>query len=293
MSKKRDWLIGLGIAVGTILLIILLVSYISQKQAYDGVRLSSRGEKVAVVELLGPIYDSRRIVQEFKQYGKHGSVKAIVFRIDSPGGGVAASQEIYEAVRRVRDGGKPIVVSMGSVAASGGYYVACGADTIMANPGTTTGSIGVMAEFPNVKELLDKVGIRFEIVKSSRFKGTGSPYQDFTAADRRYLQSWVDDAFGQFVDVVVEERELSREKVLKLADGRVFTGKQAHELGLVDLLGDYEEAIRLAAHVGGIKGEPTIVKIRRRRITLFDLLFQQIEGVVRGLSGMTLRYSLN
>jgi len=292
VSRKRDWIIGLGVVLGTIILIILLVSYISQKQAYKGVRLSSRGDKIAVIELYGPIYDSRQIVRQFKQFGDHRSVKAIVFRIESPGGGVAAAQEIYEAVKRVRVSGKPVVASMGTVAASGGYYVACGADTIMANPGTTTGSIGVIAEVSNLKGLFDKLGIKFEVIKSGRFKDTGSPHRDLTPADRKILQSWVDDAFGQFIDVVINERGLSRRKVLQLADGRVFTGKQAQEHGLIDLLGDYEDAIRLAAELGGIEGEPTIVKEHRRRITLFDLLFQQIEGVLRGLGGITLRYSL-
>ncbi|MFH1942247.1 MAG: signal peptide peptidase SppA [bacterium] len=293
MSKHRDWIIGLGIAGVTIVLILVLVVYVAQKQAYDGVILSSRGDKVAVVELLGPIYDSRRIVRQFQEYGDHSSVKAIVFRIESPGGGVAASQEIYEAVRRVRDEGKPVVVSMGSVAASGGYYVACGADTIMANPGTTTGSIGVIAEFINLKGLLEKLGVEFDVVKSGRFKDTGSPHRSLTPADKQYLQSWVDDAFDQFVEVVARERALSKQEVLRLADGRVFTGKQAYEQGLIDLLGDYDEAIHLAARLGGISGEPTVIKERRRRITLFDLFFQQTEGILRGLSGVTLQYGLN
>ena len=292
MSKQRDWLMGLLIAGGMIILIILMITFVSVRRANEGVVLSGRGDKVAVVELMGPIYDSRSTVRQFKLYGEHTSVKAIVFRIDSPGGGVAAAQEIYETVRRIRDEGKPIVASMGSVAASGGYYVACGTDTIMANPGTTTGSIGVIAQFANLRELLDKVGVKFETIKSGRYKDTGSPYRDLTPMDRRHLQSWVDDAFQQFVDVVVQERRLPKSKVLNLADGRVFTGKQAYEEGLIDLLGDYQEAIHLAAVLGGIEGEPAVVKERRRRVTLFDLLFQQIEGILRGLNGMTLKYIL-
>lgn len=292
MSKNRDWLIGLTIALGMLILIIILVLFISQKQNYEGVTLSSRGEKIAVIELLGPIYDSRKIVRQFKQFGEHRSIKAIVFRIDSPGGGVAAAQEIYEAAKRIRDKGKPVIASMGSVAASGGYYVACGADTIIANPGTTTGSIGVIAQFPVFGELLKKVGVKFETVKSGRFKDTGSPYRDLTPSDRRYLQSWVDDAYEQFVNVIIQERHLPQQKVLQLADGRVFTGKQAKTEGLIDILGDYESAILLAAELGGISGEPTVVKERRQRITLFDLLFQQLEGILRGLSGMTIRYSI-
>jgi len=293
VSKQKEWFIGLGVAFGTLFLIIILVTYLSQRQPYNGMRLSSRGEKVAVVELIGPIYTSQRIVRQFKIYGKEKSVKAIVFRIDSPGGGVAASQEIYQAVKKVRAKGKRVIASMGSVAASGGYYVACGADTIMANPATTTGSIGVIAEIPNVTGLLNKIGIKFEVIKSGRFKDTGSPYRNMTAADRRYLQSAIDDFFDQFVNVVVQERKLPRKKVLKLADGRVFTGRQAKENGLVDLLGDFDDAINLAAKMGGIHGKPKIVKLYRRRVTLLDLLFQQAEGILRGLSGTMLRYSLN
>ncbi len=236
MTKRKEWIVGLSIAAGSILLIILLVTYISYKGENNRVGFSAGGKKIAAIELLGPIYDSRKIVGQFKHFGEQKSIKAIVFRIDSPGGGVAASQEIYEAVKRVRDSGKPIVASMGSVAASGGYYVACGADTIMANPGTTTGSIGVIAEFPNIRELLGKIGIQYEVVKSGRYKDIGSPFHDMTQEEKVRLQSWVDDAYEQFVTVVSEERGLSKKAVLRLADGRVFTGQQALKLGLVDLM---------------------------------------------------------
>ncbi len=285
-------MIGLSIGFITIVLIMILVTYISTKQMYDGVSLSSKGDKVAVIELLGPMYDSQRISRQFKIFGEHRSVRAIVFRIDSPGGGVAVAQEIYDAVKRVRDSGKPVVVSMGSVAASGGYYVACGADTIMANPGTTTGSIGVIAEFANFKELIRKIGIQVQTVKSGTFKDTGSPHRELTSEEKRYLQEWVDDAYQQFVEVVVRERGLPLEKVKALADGRVFTGRKALELGLIDLLGDYEDAIQLAASMSGIKGEPEIIKEKKRTITLLDLLFEQIEGIFRGTGSVQLRYGL-
>ena len=292
MSKRNDWLVGLGIAVITVILILFMAVFSSRNRSTDRIKISAGGDKIAVVELIGPIYDSRRYVRQFKQFGDHKSIRAIVFRIDSPGGGVAASQEIYEAVKRVRDTGKPVVVSMGSVAASGGFYVACGADTIVANPGTTTGSIGVIAEFINLKELYKKIGISFESIKSGRYKDAGSPHKPLTQGDKKYLQSFVDDAFDQFVDVVINERNMSRKKVLQFADGRVFTGKQAKENGLIDLLGDYEFAIQLAAELGGISGKPTIVKERRRNVTLFDLLFQQIEGLLRGINGANLKYGL-
>ena len=292
MAKRNDWFMGLGIVGVTLLLILIMVFFAPRNRTDKSVRISSGGDKIAVIELIGPIFESQRITRQLKHFGRQRSIKAIVVRVDSPGGGVAASQEIYEAVKRVRDSGKPIVVSMGSVAASGGYYVACGGDTIIANAGTTTGSIGVIAEFVNLKDLYSKIGIHFESIKSGRYKDTGSPHRSLTTADKRYLQAFVDDAFDQFVDVVATERNLSRDKVLRVADGRVFTGRQAKEYGLVDLLGDYETAIHLAAELGGISGEPTVVKERRREISLFDLLFQQIKNILRGASGANLKYGL-
>jgi protease IV len=291
VSKKNEWLVGLGIAGGALLLIFILAGLLSHGDSDDGstISISGHGEKVAVIELVGTIYDSRRIVEQFEAFGDQKSIKAILFRIDSPGGLVAPSQEIYEAVRRVRDKGKPVVVSMGTLAASGGYYVACGADTIVANPGTTTGSIGVIAEFVNMRDLLGKIGVHVETVMSGRFKDTGSPYREMNSDDRRYLQSWIDDAYDQFIHVVSLERRLPIEKVRELADGRVFTGAQAQKLGLVDVLGDYKAALDLAAKMAGISGEPEVVKSVRRRTTVFDLLFQEAEGYLRGMrSGMLL-----
>jgi len=293
MNKQKDWLIGIGIVVVTFILIILLANYVSRKQNYEGMSLTSGGDKVAIVELFGVISDARKYVRQFDQYGKNNSIKAIVLRIDSPGGGIAASQEIYEAVKRIRDGGKPVVASMGAVAASGGYYVACGTDTIMANPGTVTGSIGVITEFVNLEGLFEKIGVKFEVIKSGPFKDTGSPHRNLTSAERKYLQNFVDDAYQQFIGVVVEERQLSETKVRKLADGRIFTGNQASKNGLIDLLGDYKDAIELAAELGGIKGEPSLVKLRQRRSTLFDLLFEKAEYLLKGMHGGVFRYSLN
>jgi protease IV len=292
VSKKNEWLAGLAIVGGALFFIFVLSGILSRGES-DGdgsISISGRGDKVGVVELFGTIYDSRRIVEQVETYGDQKSVKALLIRIDSPGGLVAPSQEIFEAVRRVREKGKPVVVSMGSLAASGGYYVACGADTIVANPGTTTGSIGVIAEFVNMQDLLGKIGVRFETVKSGRYKDTGSPYREMNVDDRRYLQSWIDDAYDQFIHVVSTERRLSIEKVRELADGRVFTGAQAQKLGLVDVLGDYKIALDLAAKMGGISGEPEVVRSIRRRTTVLDLLFQEAEGYLRGMRSGLLLY---
>lgn len=295
MPKKRgDFLAFLGLAALMIFLILLLAMIASKRRPRsETVEVASGGgQKIAVVEMVGPIYGSERMTRQLKSFGEQKSIKAIVLRIESPGGTVASAQEIYNAVRRIRKDGKPVVVSMGDVAASGGYYVACGADTIMANPGTTTGSIGVVAEFPSVEGLLEKIGVQIHVIKSGDLKDTGSPFRPMTDQDRAYLQSWVNDAYDQFVNVVVEERKLPKRKVLELADGRVFTGRQAKREGLVDLLGDYEDAVALAAKLGGIKGKPTVVKPSIRKGSWFDLFFQESERVFRGLNGARLMYKL-
>jgi len=292
LKRKNDLLLGIIIVLTTLILILMITGIKSKKSTIDLMNITSSGKKIGVVNLYGTIYSASSISKELEFFQEHSSIKAVIIRINSPGGVIGASQEIYNAVKRIRESGKPIIVSMGNVAASGAYYASCGADTIIANPGTTTGSIGVIAEIINLKELLNNIGINFQIIKSGRFKDTGSPYRELNDADRRYLQSWVDDAFNQFVDVVSKERKLSRIEVLKIADGRVFTGKQALKNGLVDILGDYQIAIDLAAELGGIKGKPVIVRKRKYEASLFDLLFQKIEGIIRICSGMVVKYSL-
>ncbi len=279
MVKKQDLIIG-GVILAVVLVFILLV-VILFRFGREGEEFEiPSGDKVALVELTGIIYDSRNMVSQIKKYRETGSVKAIVLRINSPGGGIAAVQEIYEEVKETRDSGKPVVVSMASVAASGGYYVALGADTIMANPGTTTGSIGVIAEIPNVKGLFEKIGVKFEVIKSGKFKDTGSPHRALTEEEKKYLKRWVDDAFGQFKAVVAQERHLTADQLDRYSDGRIFTGRQAVEFGLIDLLGTYEDAIELAAKMGGIEGKPKIIKKKKKRLSFFDILFGDVEAVL-------------
>lgn len=292
MAKRRDWLIGLSVVVITFALIMVFAGISATKSGNDRYVEEGNGDKIGVIRLTGPIYNSETLVRQFQHFGRRSDIHAIVFRIDSPGGGVAASQEIYDAVKFVRDSGKPVVASMGSVAASGGYYVACGADSIIANPGTTTGSIGVIAQFVTMRELMEKIGIRVETIKSGPYKDTGSYHRDFSTADRRYLQSWVDDAYAQFTEVVAHERRLTLAEVKKMADGRVYTGRQAFQLGLVDAVGNLETAVAMAASLAGITGKPALVQLRRRQLSLFDLLFQQAEGMLRGANGMTLHYRM-
>lgn len=273
MAKKQDRILGgFILAIFLVMIIIVLILFVGLGTSTD-IDFTAGGDKVAIVELEGIILSSQSTVKEFKRYNKESSIKAIVFRIDSPGGGIAASQEIYEHVKRVRDSGKPVVVSMGSVAASGGYYVALGSNKIMANPGTTTGSIGVIAEFTNIQKLLDKIGIEMTVIKSGTFKDTGSPYRELSEKDKEYLQEWIDNGYEQFISAVSIERSMDIDSVKKYADGRVYSGEKACQLALIDTLGTFEDAINLAAKLGGIKGEPKIVRAQKRKLTAFELLF--------------------
>ncbi len=293
MARGRDWFLGLLLLAAAGIFIFFIASiFFGSSAGSDGFELST-GKRVGLIEVKGVILDSETTIKNLERYGSSQDIAAIVLRIDSPGGGVAASQEIYEAVKRVREGGKFVIASMASVAASGGYYIACGADTIMANPGTTTGSIGVIAEMLNATELMQKIGVHFEIIKSGKFKDTGSPFRPMNQEDRQQLQSYVDNAYQQFVDVVATERGLPTEQVLQYADGRIYTGQQAHELQLIDLLGTYEDAIDLAGKMGGISGKPRVVKPPVRKTTLWDLLFGDVEQhLIRLQTLPVLRYQM-
>jgi len=276
--KKSDRIITVIVAAFLIILFIVLYSGINAKK-FQYSSDFSKGQ-IAVVKLRGVIVSPDKIVNQLSKFSRRKDIKAIVLRIDSPGGGVAASQEIYEAVKRVRDSGKPIVASIASLGASGGYYVALGANRIMANPGSITGSIGVIVNFPLVVDFLDKIGVEFKTVKSGNYKDLGSPYREFTDKDSAKLKEVVDDLFNQFVDVVAEERHLDKNDLLKLADGRIFTGSQAVEYSLVDTLGTFEDAILLAGKMAGIEGRPKVIFSRRKKVSLIDILFSDIEEVL-------------
>lgn len=265
MSKTTKWVIGLSVAFFVIFgfLALTIASLIFSEPEDETV--SSGGEKIALVELNEPIVSSLDIVRQLKKYRDNRSVKAIVFRVESPGGGVAASQEIYEEVKKTKESGKPIVVSMGAVAASGGYYVSCAASTIVANPGTLTGSIGVIFQFLHFSDLMKKLGIDESTFKSGNLKDSGSPFRKVTPEERKYFQGLIDDVYDQFVHVVAKERKLSVNYVKKYADGRVFTGRQAKQYGFVDTLGTLEDAIDIAAHLAGIHGKPQVIKEYRRQ----------------------------
>ncbi|MDA8171089.1 MAG: signal peptide peptidase SppA [Nitrospiraceae bacterium] len=220
------------------------------------------GEKIGLVRVEGPITDSGNIIDEIKDYASDPSIKAIVMRVDSPGGGVAPSQEIYEEVRKAA-AKKFVVVSMGSLAASGGYYISVPATRIFANPGTITGSIGVIMEVPNIQGLLGKLGVKTEVIKSGRNKDLGSLFKAMPPEQRRILQEALDNVHEQFIEAVASGRKIPLDRVKALADGRIFTGEQAKALKLVDNLGDLEDAIAAAKTMAGIKGKPSIVKKKK------------------------------
>jgi protease-4 len=236
---------------------------------------------IGYLTIEGTIIDSRATVRDLKYLAGHRQVKALLIRVESPGGGVTASHEIYSEIARIRDAGMPVVVSMGTLAASGGYYVSLPADIIVANPGTLTGSIGVIMEFPMVKGLMDKLGIGVEVIKSRAQKDIGSPFRPMTDRDRELLQGVVADVYDQFVDVVVTERGLDEEEVRALADGRILTGRQALEAGLVDTLGTLEDARRICADLAGLPEDARLIKPARPfRFSWLELLEGTAERVL-------------
>jgi protease-4 len=233
------------------------------------------GDKVAIIPIDGEILGSREAIDALHRYAHNSSVKAIIMRINSPGGAIAPSQEIYEEIRNVRArSGKPVIASLDSVAASGGYYIASACDRIVANPGSITGSIGVILQWMETKDLLAWAKLKPETITSGPMKAAGSPYQDLTDAQRAYFQDIVTQLHSQFVRAVAAGRKgkLTEAEVGKIADGRVFTGEQALALKLVDELGNLDDAINVAGKLGGIHGRPGTIYPKKRTRGLFDAL---------------------
>lgn len=273
------------LVIGSLLVLLLVVSVVLTA-FQKSIPLRSR---VALVRVEGPILDSRDIVEEIKEYRKDHSVKAIILRIDSPGGAVAPSQEIYAEVKKTA-AEKKTVVSMGSVAASGGYYIACPASRIFANAGTLTGSIGVIMEIPNLQGLMDKIGVRSEVIKSGRHKDLASAFRKMDKEERDILQGVLDNVHEQFIAAVAEGRNLDVKEVRKHADGRIFTGAQAREAGLVDEIGTLEDAIKTAAELAGISGEPEVVS-RKERLSIIDLLRSSLpSGIMDHFPTVRIKY---
>jgi len=270
--KKRPFLLAsallTGIFVFFLVLAVTVASFMGRTTNF------AIGDKIGVIEVFGVIADSRQVIEQLHDFRDNDSVKALVLRIDSPGGGVGPSQEIYDEVKSV-DAIKPVVVSMGSVAASGGYYIAAPAREIIANPGTIIGSIGVIMEFTNVEELLDKIGLNSVVVKSGEYKDIGSPTREMTAAEREILQDLIDDVHSQFVESVADGRSMEEAVVRSIADGRVFSGRRAMEIGLVDGMGNLEVAIQRAAELAGVDGEPSVVYPPGEKARFIDLFIEE------------------
>jgi len=245
-------------------------------------------EKIGVIPVEGTISSSQTVTSQLVEFRKDAGIKAIVLKVNSPGGAIAPSQEIYREIEKTIPV-KKVVVSMGTVAASGGYYIAAAANKIVANPGTITGSIGVIMEFVRVEDLLTKIGVDLEIMKSGEFKDIGSPDRKLTQREREILNAMIMDMQNQFVEAIVRGRGLSLEEVQRIADGRIFSGARARELGLVDVLGNFQDAIEITKELAGIKGDVTLVYAKKRRLELFDLLFDAgarfMTQVLRSLAG--------
>jgi len=213
------------------------------------------GSAVGLLRVEGDIFDVEWHIRKLHEFRDNGRVKAVVLRVDSPGGAIAPSQELFEEIGKLAEE-KPVVTSMGTVAASGGYYIACGTDWIVANPGTITGSIGVIAHFTNWEGLMGKIGITEKAVTSGQFKDTGSPFRPMTPEEEKLMHDLIMDSYAQFKEAVLENRPVEKEKVEPYLDGRVLTGRQALDLALVDELGDLQDALDKAAELGGISDRP-------------------------------------
>lgn len=295
LSFGRGTIRKLGKGVGILFLSVILFSFALFFYAYltggeVGVLTLVGGDVVGVLEIEGSINSSREAIQGLKRFAGTRGIKAVVVRIDSPGGAVAPTQEIYEEIEKVSKK-KPVIASLGSVAASGGYYIASACDRVVANPGTLTGSIGVIMELGNIEELMRKLGLKGYSIKSAPHKDVGSPLRAMTPEDRAILQGLVDNVHGQFVSAVARGRKMPEAKVRELADGRVFSGAQAKEMGLVDQLGNLEDAIDVAARRGGIEGVPQVLYFRGDSKSWWEkLLFSVLGRPVGGHERWWLRY---
>jgi len=279
-SKLLAWLIvGGGLFVLFVVTLFALVLYTVRDD--DGETLSFGDNKIGIVELSGVILESRSLIEQLQRFAENSSIRGIILRIDSPGGGVAASQEIFNEVLRLRKVKKKIIVSsMASVGASGAYYIACGTDKIIANPGTVTGSIGVIAEWINYGELMKWAKLKNIVFKSGELKDAPSPIRELTVTEKKYLQNIIDDMYIQFVTAVAEGRKLDVEKVRQLADGRVFTGKDAKDKSLIDELGGLQEAVEITSKLVQITREPKLVYPPKPKKGLLGLLFDDASAVL-------------
>jgi protease IV len=277
-SRTLLWvLIGGGAFFLFVLAVFTLVYLTLHAGGGETGSITSFGDRIGVVDLDGVILSPQPVVGQLKKFGDDSSIKAIILHVNSPGGGVAASEEIYREVKRIRsEKKKKIVVSIETVGASGAYYVASASDKIFADQGSIVGSIGVIAQWVNYGDLLKWAKLKDVVIKTGEFKDTGNPARDLTPSEQAYMQSLIDNMFGQFIQAVAEGRGLKYEDVKSFANGKVWTGEQAMSMKLVDSVGDFESAVSDTAKSVGIKGEPTLVRPERDRRTLMDLLLGDV-----------------
>ncbi|MDA8141941.1 MAG: signal peptide peptidase SppA [Desulfobacteraceae bacterium] len=256
-------------AMGTVSMIflsIMIMSVSGDKVKYDG-------DKVGVIEVVGTIADSKEIIDQIKEFREEESIKAIVVRVDSPGGAVGPSQEIYREIRKTIPE-KKVIISMGSVAASGGYYISAAGNGIVANPGTITGSIGVIMGYTNFEDLLSKIGLSPVVIKSGEYKDIGSPVRKMTRQEKSLLEDLAKNIHRQFIEDIAQGRGIELTNVEAIADGRIFTGEDAKNLGLVDRLGNFEDAVQWAGELGGIEGEVETVYPEKDRLSFLEYLME-------------------
>lgn len=274
MVNRRDIIIGISL-VGALLVVVLFVMALISAMTLQEINVSKKS--VAIIEITGVIINPSSVVERLEKYIRNDNIPAIVLRLNTPGGGVAPTQEIYDTVLKARQKGKKIIGSMGTVAASGGYYIASACDSIMANPGTITGSIGVIADFAEFSNLLKKLGIDITVVKSGKYKDIGSISRPMSEEEKELISGVIMDTYDQFVQAVSKGRRMDVETVKKYADGRIFTGRQAKNLGFIDKLGTYQDAIDMAGRITGIGANPPVVKEEKELI--WDILTKGISNV--------------
>jgi protease IV len=274
--KKSPWIIALSL-IGVCVLLVLVAIGAAMYTAFGDRAVSIAGDSVLVLDVKGIIVDSKSFVKSLRKYREDDDIKAIVIRIDSPGGVVGPSQEMYDEILKTRQMGKKVVASLGSMAASGGYYIAAACEKIVTNPGTITGSIGVIMEFANLSRLYEWAKIERYVVKSGPFKDIGSEYRSMSPAEKALLQDMIDNVYDQFKRAVATGRKMKLEQVAKIADGRILSGEQALKAGLADQLGGLQEAVEEAAKLAGIKGKPEIFSPPPPRKNLLDYLMNREE----------------
>src|SRR5436853_6545361 len=278
---RNRLLIWLLLGGGAIVLLAVVVIAIALTAGSDEAADFPFSDRIQVVDVEGELIQSRSILEQLKRYEDSNSVKAILLNIDSPGGGVAVSQEIYTEIKRLRDKKDKVVIAyLSSTGASGAYYVACAANKIVANPGTIVGSIGVIAEWVNYADLMQWAKLKDIVFKTGEFKDTGSPTRALTDNERKYFQGLIDDMYVQFLEAVASGRKLDLQEVRSLADGRVFTGRNAKERKLVDEIGNFQDAVDVTAKLAGISGKPRLIRLTRQRVTLLDVLTTDLSRFV-------------